>query len=411
MTTQEENERLTRIGAGTPMGNLLRRYWHPIGTEAELAQEPVQGVRFFGEDLTLFRTVGGKYGLVDDRCPHRCMSLEYGIPEEVGLRCAYHGWLFDAKGRCLEQPFEDLTHREGRYKDEIRIKAYPVQALGGLVFAYFGPDPVPLLPRWDVLVRDDLDRAVEIHMLPCNWLQCMDNSADPVHFEFLHAGFGNYQLKKLGRPPAMNSARHVKIAFDLFKYGIIKRRLLEGETEESDDWAIGHPLLFPNTLAQGAALAPSLQIRVPVDDTHTLHFLYRTSPRSAGAAAPRPLVVKRSNIFMEPRKVVADQIILHDMLAWVAQGPISDRTREHLAKSDRGVVLYHKLLMEQMARVERGEEPMAVIRDRAENEPMIVIRRERGTLGAFDSRYRSHFDQIRETARDDGNSSKDMNRC
>src|SRR5262249_51427530 len=170
MTTQQQNERLTRVGLGTPMGNLLRRYWHPIGTETELAREPVQRVRFFGEDLTLFRSASGGYGLVDDRCPHRCMSLEYGIPEEKGLRCAYHGWLFDANGRCLEQPFEGLTHPEGRYKDEIKIKSYPCQALGGLVFAYFGPSPVPLLPRWDVLVREDLDRAVELHMLPCNWL-------------------------------------------------------------------------------------------------------------------------------------------------------------------------------------------------------------------------------------------------
>ena len=350
-------------------------------------------MRFFGEDLTLFRTASGAYGLVDDRCPHRCMSLEYGIPEETGLRCAYHGWLFDAKGRCLEQPFEDLTHPDGRYKDEVRIKAYPVQALGGLVFAYFGPAPAPLLPRWDVLVRDDLDRAVEMHMLPCNWLQCMDNSADPVHFEFLHAGFGNYQLKKLGRPPAMNPARHVKIAFDLFKYGMIKRRLLEGEPEDSDDWAVGHPILFPNTLAQGAAQAPSLQIRVPVDDTHTLHFMYRTNPRKPGAP-PKPFAAKRSNQFMEGGKIVADAVLLHDMIAWVAQGPISDRTREHLATSDRGIVLYHKLLMEQMDRVERGEEPMAIIRERAENEPMIVIERERGTLGAFESRYDNYYEKI-----------------
>src|ERR1700691_2441168 len=138
MATQDENERLTRIGPSTPMGNLLRRYWHPVGTEAELAKEPVRRVRILGEDLTLYRSARGEYGLIDDRCPHRCLSLEFGIPEEAGLRCAYHGWLFDAKGSCLEQPFEDLTHPEGRYKDEIRIKAYPAQALGGLVFAYLG---------------------------------------------------------------------------------------------------------------------------------------------------------------------------------------------------------------------------------------------------------------------------------
>ena len=120
-------------------------------------------MRILGEDLTPFRTEKGEYGLVDDRCPHRCMSLEFGIPEECGLRCAYHGWMFDTKGHCVEMPFEDLAHPELRYKEKIKIKAYPCEALGGFVWAYLGPAPAPLLPRWDVLVRDDLDRAIEIY--------------------------------------------------------------------------------------------------------------------------------------------------------------------------------------------------------------------------------------------------------
>jgi 5,5'-dehydrodivanillate O-demethylase oxygenase subunit len=398
MTTREENERLTRIGPGTPMGNLLRRYWQPVGTEAELAQEPVRRVRLLGEDLTLYRSARGEYGLIEERCPHRCLSLEFGIPEDRGLRCAYHGWLFDAKGRCLEQPFEDLSHPEGRFKEEIRITAYPAQALGGLVWAYLGPLPAPLLPRWDVLVRDDLDRVVEIHELPCNWLQCMDNAADPVHFEFLHAGYGNYQLKKLGRPAAMAPARHVKIAFELFRYGITKRRLLEGESEESDEWKTGHPLLFPNTLAVGGANAPTLQIRVPVDDTHTVQFGYRTSLRQAGAAS-RPIAVKHTNLFTADGRIIADTVPSQDMTAWVGQGPISDRTREHLGTSDRGVVLYHKLLMEQMEQVERGEDPMAIIRDPAENEPMIDLHREQRAIpGAFRSGYDNYFDKLEESA-------------
>jgi 5,5'-dehydrodivanillate O-demethylase len=385
--TQEENDRLTQIGPGTPMGNLLRRYWHAVGAEVELMQEPVQRVRLLGEDLTLFRTERGEYGLVDDRCPHRCMSLEYGIPEQNGLRCAYHGWLFNAEGRCLEQPFEDLAHPENRYKDEITIKHYPVQALGGLLWAYVGPAPVPLLPRWDLLVREDLDRAIEVHMLPCSWLQCMDNSADPVHFEFLHAHFGNYTLKKLGRPPAMFPARHLKIGFDLFKYGIMKRRLLEGESEESDEWTVGHPLLFPNILGQGGHDAPTLQIRVPCDDTHTFHIIYKTTKRKPDAP-PRPIHVKRSQLYNAEGKIIADNIPVQDMVGWVGQGAVSDRTREHLATSDRGVLMYHKLLVEQMERVEQGLDPMGVVRDPAENEPMIRLGRE-STNGpqAFKTEY------------------------
>ena len=396
MTTQQQNERLTRVGPGTPMGNLLRRYWHPVGTALELDQEPVQKVRLLSENLTLYRSESGEYGLIGDRCPHRCLSMEYGIPDQRGLRCAYHGWLFDAKGRCLEQPFEDRTLEHNTYKDKVAIKAYPVEELGGLIFAYLGPQPVPLVPRWDILVRDDLDKIVEIHRLPCSWLQCMENAADPVHFEFLHAAFGNYQLKKLGRPPAMKAARHVRIEFDRFDYGIMKRRLLEGESPDVDDWTTGHPLLFPNILAVGSAAAPTLQFRVPIDDTHTIQFAYRTSLRKGGAT-PRPMAVKHSDLFNEDGKIVADNIPAQDMTGWVGQGPISDRTQEHLASSDKGVVLYRRMLVEQMDRVERGEEPMAVIRDRAENEPMIDIRRERRAWQGFQSQYTNIFGDVEAT--------------
>jgi 5,5'-dehydrodivanillate O-demethylase len=396
MTTKEQNERLTCVGAGTPMGSLLRRYWQPVGTALELEREPVQKVRLMGENLTLYRSEVGEYGLIGERCPHRCLSMEYGIPDQRGLRCAYHGWLFDAQGRCLEQPFEDRTLAENRYKDKVRIKAYPVEELGGLIFAYLGPEPVPLVPRWDVLVRDDVDKVVEIHRLPCSWLQCMENAADPVHFEFLHAAFGNYQLKRLGRPPAMQTPRHVKIEFDRFPYGIMKRRLLEGESPDVDDWTTGHPLLFPNILAVGSASAPTLQFRVPVDDTHTVQFAYRTSVREPDGV-PRPMAVKHRSLFNDEGKIIADNVPAQDMVGWVGQGPVSDRTQEHLATSDKGVLLYRRMLLEQMERVERGEEPMAVIRDRGENEPMINIRRERRAWQAFQSQYRNVFGQVEAT--------------
>jgi 5,5'-dehydrodivanillate O-demethylase oxygenase subunit len=396
-TTREQNERLTRVGPGTPMGSLLRRYWQPIGTVAELADEPVQRVRVMGEDLTLFRTEKGEYGLVDERCPHRCMSMEYGIPQEDGLRCAYHGWLFAPSGQCLEQPYEETERPEAHFKDKVRIKAYPTQELGGLIFGYLGPEPAPLLPRWDVLVRDDLDAVIDVHQLPCNWLQCMDNSVDPIHFEHLHAAFGNYQLKKQGKPPAMKPARHLKIAFDPFRYGIYKRRLLEGEPESIDDWQIGHPLLFPNILAVGEADWPMLHYRVPIDDETTLQFMYRTNKRQSGAAK-RPVAVRRSSIYNEQGQIVADHIPPQDMLAFVAQGRIADRSREHLGASDVGVILYHKMLFEEMDKVQRGEDPLGLIRDRAENEPMVNLRREQQGYDAFDSKYNDYFENVEQLA-------------
>jgi 5,5'-dehydrodivanillate O-demethylase len=228
MLTQEENEKLTRVGPGTPMGNLLRRYWHAIGALAELEKEPVQPVRLLGEDLTLFRTEKGELGLIGPRCAHRAISLAYGIPQANGLRCAYHGWTYDTEGHVVDMPFEPACL-------PLKIPAYRVQELAGLIWAYLGPEPVPQLPRWDILIRDDLNKNVRITPLNCSWLQCMDNSLDPVHFEHLHGMYGNYMMKKLGRPPMLNPARHLKIDFDVWEYGIYKRRLVEGQPEDGTD--------------------------------------------------------------------------------------------------------------------------------------------------------------------------------
>jgi 5,5'-dehydrodivanillate O-demethylase len=387
MMTDSENERLTRVGKGTPMGELLRRYWHAIATTVDLDDDPVRRVRLLGEDLTLFRSESGELGLIGDRCPHRGVDLQFGIPDAKGLRCPYHGWLFDKKGHCLEIPFDDRIRANAVGHERMNIAGYPVQELGGLIYAYLGPQPVPLLPRWDLLVQDKFDRGVEVHVLPCNWLQCMDNSADPVHFEYTHAALGNYALKKQGKPPAMKIAKHVKIAFDRFKYGMMKRRLLEGESEDVDDWTVGHPLLFPNILAQGAADAPTLQIRTPIDDTNTLHIRYRTQLRASGAA-PKPLKVVHEKLFNEHGKIVPNKVPLQDMLVWIAQGPISNRSREHLAASDTGIVLYRRMLNEALEAVERGEDPMGVIRAHSENEPWIDLHREAETLKPFESKYK-----------------------
>lgn len=376
MISKELNDRLTQVGPGTPMGNLLRRYWYPVAALPELEREPVLPVRLLGEDLVLFRSEAGELGLVAPRCAHRGLSLAYGIPQDNGLRCAYHGWTYDAQGQVVDMPFEPACL-------PLKITAYPVQTLGGLVFAYLGPEPAPLLPRYDLFVRDDLEKEVDIVPLPCSWLQCMDNALDPIHFEHLHGTFGNYVMKKLGRPPMLNPARHLKIDFDLFEYGVYKRRLVEGEPEDCDDWTIGHPILFPNILAQGDARRPQFQVRVPVDDTHTMHYSYIARPPANGQAPLRDLRVIRTSVFEPDGSVIADIVVKQDMLAWVAQGPISNRTQEHPATSDKGVLLYRNLLLENIDRVERGEDPMNVFRDAAKIEPMIEIRREGAGYGAF----------------------------
>src|SRR5437660_9441540 len=158
MLAREENELLTRIGPETPAGELLRRYWHVVAATSEITEDkPKKRVRVLGEDLVLYRDRSGKYGLIAEHCAHRGVSLYYGFVEEDGIRCAYHGWKYDACGLCIEQPFEPQGTNLMR---EACQPAYPVQQLAGILFAYMGPQPAPLLPRWETLVRRDGKRRI-----------------------------------------------------------------------------------------------------------------------------------------------------------------------------------------------------------------------------------------------------------
>lgn len=267
MLSFEENEKLTRVGPSTPMGELLRRYWYPVGGSEELKGHGTKLVKILGESLVLYRDRKGRLGLIDDTCPHRRVSLLYGIPEDDGLRCPYHGWKFDRMGKCLEQPAEPAG---STFKDRVTIKAYAVEELAGLIWAYLGPRPVPLLPRWDLLVQPGVLREAGWTVIPCNWLQCMENSLDPVHVEWLHGHFDKYVIEQLGSPELQRKIfHHEKIGFSVFEHGIIKRRVLEGGSEEDDDWRSGHPVLFPHILRSGLSASDgALQCRVPMDDTH-----------------------------------------------------------------------------------------------------------------------------------------------
>jgi 5,5'-dehydrodivanillate O-demethylase oxygenase subunit len=375
MLTAELNERLTQTGKGTPGGELLRRYWWPIAVSAQLESDAVIGVRLLGEDLALYRTEAGKLGLVSQRCAHRGASLVYGIPEEDGLRCPYHGWRYDAAGQCNETPGEPA---DSTFKDKVCIAGYPVQELGGLLFAYMGPKPAPLLPRWDLLVRDDLRREVGITHLAINWLHAAENTMDPYHLEFLHTRYMNYVMKRQGKPPAAKERHHLDVAFDVWDFGIMKRRLLEGDDPEtSDEWLVGHPLIFPNTLALGGERGPRFEYRVPVDDTHLIVYHYFTHLRQPADGPQAHIPFYEVPAKHEDGSYVVDTVLGQDMMAWATQGAIADRTTERLATTDRGLILFRKLLQEQIEKVERGEDPMGVVRDAAQNTPMLTVPRER----------------------------------
>src|SRR5215213_5557608 len=172
MISQEDNERLTQIKAGTPVGDLLRRYWYPIAAVSELARHPTKSVKVLGEELVLFKDPQGKLGLIDAYCAHRRANLVYGMPEADGLRCPYHGWMYDRAGQCVEQPFEETLHK--CFKEKIKLTHYLAEELGGLIFGYLGPQPAPLVPRWDLLVEEQHWREIGYTMTGCNWLQTVE---------------------------------------------------------------------------------------------------------------------------------------------------------------------------------------------------------------------------------------------
>jgi len=368
MLSREENERLTRVGPGTPMGTLLRRYWFPIAAAADLDANPVKGIKLLGEDLVVFRDRGGRLGLIGERCPHRRVSMRYGIPEADGLRCCYHGWMFDGQGRCVEMPAELPG---STFKDRVRTTAYPVQELGGLVFAYLGPEPAPLLPRWDLLVMDNVWRDIGVTVIPCNWIQCMENSLDPVHTEWLHGRYYEYIMSRAAGRNAGGErmverviGHHMKIGFDVFAHGIVKRRVRLGGSEDDPAWRIGHPILFPNILRVGW----TFQFRVPMDDTHTYHVMYQVLPVPPGAEPTQERVpVYQIPTTDERGELMTNFVLGQDMMAWVTQGPIAERDLEKLGDSDQGVILFRRLLREQLAVIDAGGDPMNVFRDPATN--------------------------------------------
>ena len=269
MLNSSKNELLTRVGAGTPMGELLRRYWMPIGAVSEFEQRSIKAVRLLGEDLTLYKDLSGTFGLVDRHCPHRRADMSYGFVEACGIRCNYHGWLFDQDGKCTEQPYEDVATPDARFKDKVRIKAYSVETRAGLIWAYLGPEPAPLVPNWEPFTWKNGFVQIVFADVPCNWLQCQENSIDPLHFEWMHMNWSVRLDDRLGP----YSPRHLKLPFEEFDYGFVYRRIREGMQESDPMWTVGRVCLWPNALFTG----DHFEWRVPVDDEHTLSVTWAFS--------------------------------------------------------------------------------------------------------------------------------------
>ena len=351
MLSEEQNRIFTQVGPRTPMGEVLRRYWWPVWFSEEVTDKPVP-VRVLGEDLVLFRDGQGRVGLLDRHCSHRRSSLEFGRVEPDGIRCCYHGWLYDVEGKCLDTPAEAPG---STLKDKIQHLSYRTEEAGGLVFANLGPDPAPILPKFDLLFREDLDRSVWAMVDHCNWLQRAENAVDIFHSMALHAPV--YPSIALQRPEAQWEDRW---------YGLRQEANYPNGSKN-----VSHFIFPSHTQRMGARVGDThviqyLHLRLPVDDEKTLTFMLETteSEDSSGLLETRGLKESERGVYERVEDgwwgvASADQ----DRAAQESQGVITDRTREHLGSSDRGLLIFRKMLEQSLKAVEAGKDPFGILRD------------------------------------------------
>jgi nitrite reductase/ring-hydroxylating ferredoxin subunit len=346
-----DDTELTRVGPGTPGGEYLRRFWQPVAFARELRDVP-RRLRIMGEDLVIFRDRGGRVGLLHLHCLHRGTSLEYGIIGERGIRCCYHGWLFDVDGSVLETPGEPA---ESTYKHRICQGAYPTLEYAGLIFAYLGPpDRRPPFPLYDTFeVPGFALRPAARFELPCNWLQIKDNSMDPVHTSFLHAlssgnqftaAFGQLaELEWQERPYGMiyvatrrvGDLAWVRVA-DFMAPNVHQ---FTREIEEAGEERVGHrPVVIRWAVAN--------------DDTHTTNFeLAQVDPAwglDADAMARPGFGQAADRTYDERQRHPAD----YD--AQSSQRPIAIHALEHLASTDRGVIMLRRIVRDGIRAVANG---------------------------------------------------------
>ncbi len=363
---QQPNKLLTEVGPGTPLGELMRRYWQPVALSTEVADLP-RKVRILGEDLILYRDRRGRAGLLYPRCMHRGTSLFYGRVEDEGIRCCYHGWLFDAEGRCLDQPCEP---DHGRHRDQARQPWYPVEELYGLVFAYLGPpQKKPVLPRYDVL--DDLRADQELvctlggfaatgdsslQIVPNSWLHMNDNIMDPFHVHVLHSTFSGVQF-------APGFLVMPKVEFFYADHGVCYcayRQLDDGrEMKRVSSWLMPNIMSVPDIdMSEGRSTMMSWV--VPSDDSSYRQAMVMKIPKRAGRFAGIQLGGKTWGEMTEEEH----QRTPGDYEAQSGQGTISLHSEEHLVTSDKGIIMQRQMLRQQCDVVASGGDPMGVTFDR-----------------------------------------------
>ncbi len=397
MLTKDDNEILTRVGPGTPMGNLLRRYWTPVLLSAELPEAdcPPVRTRLLGEDLVVFRDTEGKVGVFAQACPHRGASMFFGRNEEAGLRCVYHGWKFDVTGACVDMPSEPA---ESNFKNKVRITAYPTHESGGIVWTYMGPKETT--PAFRDLGTESLapeDQFASKVFSPCNWVQGLEGNVDTAHISFLHQYHGTRDIPDDGtdRPGYVSNALAWKLwwldgapsievedTWYGFRYAGIRK------TPNGHDYARVTDFILPYaTYIAATPVGGDLCIMmVPSDDTTfwRYNFAVRVSQRRRSRAANPDLfnqtpfrrgglgqgIIPRThnagNDYLIDRDMQRnvtfagiEDFVSQDMAMTESMGDIFDRTGEHLGTTDKAVIRMRRMLIQLAKDLENGIEPPA----------------------------------------------------
>ncbi|HEX7053055.1 MAG TPA: aromatic ring-hydroxylating dioxygenase subunit alpha [Burkholderiales bacterium] len=357
--TGEPDRYLCQVGRGTPGGEYLRRFWHPVAFVDELKDVPVR-IKILGEDLVVFRDGRGEIGVLHLHCAHRRASLEYGIISERGIRCCYHGWVFDTDGTILEIPGDPAADRICKRTSQ---GAYPVHVLGGLVFAYMGPPekkpPFPSFERFDIPGVRLIPGGPRLHF-PCNWVQIKENSMDPAHTAVLHA------------IPAVRGVDHFAKEFGEFPEFVFARNpvgmmYLAARKVGDNVWVRSTDFVFPNihsisSIFEGGrkpkACNPPFRTiwTTPVDDENSINF---TISHMTDEEPILPEKRRYLELFGQTaeRPYRERQLIPGDYDAMVGEGPIEVHELEHLCTHDQGVVMFRRMLREAIEAVERGEDP------------------------------------------------------
>ncbi|MGH7823647.1 MAG: Rieske 2Fe-2S domain-containing protein [Candidatus Binatia bacterium] len=383
MLSREDNELLTRTGAGTPMGDLIRRYWVPALLSEEIPESdcaPVR-VRMLGESLVAFRDSRGRIGLLDERCAHRGTSLYYGRNEECGLRCIYHGWKYDVDGTVLDTPAEP---GDSDFRKKLHHTAYPTHEAGGVIYAYLGPrDKAPLFPNYEWTQVPLNQTYVTKSLLECNYLQGLEGECDSSHLSFLHRAGNNAQnqsLYKTDTSPAYET--------DETDFGV--RLIATRSAADNQNYVRLSAFVLP---VYGCVPAgrPANEIDgyeihsyVPADDTHC--WRYDIGFRRARAVreeevhrrkqiGPDYLRIRNArNNYLQDREMQKtvnftgiEDFLNHDACATESMGPIVDRNKEHLGVSDKAVIAVRKLLLSSVKALQDDSEPPHVVREAQRN--------------------------------------------